>query len=466
LYEEGGEDPSGPGSAGGCQDLPHAAGKDLFLRQPRPSNLLGLKRDWSPIAAALATVAVALVPRLFLAWAIPLGAGSPDPSCAPDESHHVPAVRALAAGRPLRFPESGVPHAAYLPTAYAPQAASLAILSAAGADRPALRRFPIVDSRYARYSLARAGSVLAGVAGVLVLALAALSFTGSRPAALLAGLGAALHPQLAFVGSYVNGDVATFLFGALLVLALARWARAGEGDRGLAAVGLGAGLVLLGKPNGYALLLPAAGWLLWAAVRRRVSRGALARAAALALLVGAPPLVWNASRNGGDPFGSRSLEKWVKAHPALKDGRALGADPVDFARATARSSFAVLGNNNLQLHGWWYSAAALLIALGLTCAGVALVRADGVSRRAAAWLAATFVINVALLVRMSWWVDFQPQGRYLLLPAVLVVLVALLSPAAVLRGRARWLSPAAGIAFLGAASFLACRLILDFPFGP
>lgn len=419
------------------------------------------------VLAVLAVVAaVALVPRLFLAWAIPLGAGSPDPSCAPDESHHVPAVKALAAGRPLRYPESGVPHAAYIPTAYAPQAASFALLSAAGADRPSLNRFPLVDARYAGFPLARAGSVLAGVAGVLVLALAVLSFTGSRTAALFAGLGGALHPQLAFVGSYVNGDAATFLAGALLVLALVRWARDGEGARGLAAVGLATGLVLLGKPNGYACLLPTAAWILWAAARGRVPGAALARAAAVALLVAAPPLAWNAARNAGDPFGSRSLERWVKAHPAVKDGRALGARPGDFARATARSSFGVLGNNNLQLEGRWYSGAALLLAAGLAAGGAALARADGPSRRAAAWLALTLVVNAALLVRMSWWVDYQPQGRYLLLPAVLVVLAALLAPAALLRGRWRWVPTAAGAALLGAACFLACRLVVENPFGP
>jgi 4-amino-4-deoxy-L-arabinose transferase-like glycosyltransferase len=425
-----------------------------------------VRRAWLPFAAALAIAAVALAPRLFLAWAIPLGAGSRDPSCAPDESHHFPAVRALAEGRPLRFPESGVPHAAYVPTAYVPQALCQALLSAAGADGWTFGRLPVVDYRFNGYWLARAGSVLAGVAGVLVLAFAAFSLTGSSAAAFLTGLAAALHPQLAFVGSYVNGDVATFLFGALLVLALARWARAGEGDRGLAGVGLGVGIVLLGKPNGYALLVPTAAWLLWAALRGRTSRRSLVRAAALALLVAGPPLAWNASRNGGDPFGSRTLTAWVRANPALKDGRTLKADPVDFVRATARSSFAVLGNNSLPLPGSWYLAAALLVGGGLAAAAVALRRAEGVWRRGAAWLLAAFVVNAALLVRMSWWVDYQPQGRYLLLPAVLVVLAALLAPAALFRGSRRWAWPAAGVLFLGGATFLACRLVLDFPFGP
>ena len=75
-------------------------------------------------------------------------------------------------------------------------------------------------------------------------------------------------------------------------------------------------------------------------------------------------------------------------------------------------------------------------------------------------------VNAALLVRMSWWVDYQPQGRYLLLPAVLVVLVSLLAPAALLLGRARWAPAAGGVAFLAAACLAACRLAWTSPFGP
>ena len=118
----------------------------------------------------LVLVLVAAAPRLFLAWAVPIGAGSIDPSRAPDEAQHVPVVQAIAALCPLRFPAGG-PHAAYIPAVYVPQAATLALLSAAGAGRPSPLRFPVVDPRFAGAPLARAGSVLAGVAGVLLLSL-------------------------------------------------------------------------------------------------------------------------------------------------------------------------------------------------------------------------------------------------------------------------------------------------------
>lgn len=413
----------------------------------------------------LLVAAVALAPRLFLAWAIPLGAGPGDPSRAPDEEHHMKVVRALAAGHPLLFPRDGVPHAAFLQTVYVPHAASLALLSAAGADRVWLYRYPLVRPDLAGFPLARAGSVLLGTLAVLLLALAAEALSGLRMVGLLAGLAAAVHPQLAFVSAYVNGDAFTAAAGAALALALARWARGGEGERGLLAVGVASGLVLLGKPNGYALLVPTTAWAA-SRLRAGLHPRSLFRAAALAAAIGAPFLLWNAFRSGGDALGSRSLGKWVKAHPALKDARALDASPADFAAAVARSSFAVLGNNDLELPAGWYRTAAVMVLLGLAGGGLAASRTGSVPRRAGAFLVGAFVVNAALLFHMSWFVEYQPQGRYLLLPSVLLVVAAVLSPAALGHGRLRWAWPAAGTIFLAAACAAACRLAIRQPFGP
>ncbi len=88
---------------------------------------------------------VALAIRLTFAWAIPLGAFPGDPNCAPDEADHFAIVRKLANGSVPGWPAHHTPYAAYLPTNYAAQALSLAVLGRLGLDRPILYRRPMVQ---------------------------------------------------------------------------------------------------------------------------------------------------------------------------------------------------------------------------------------------------------------------------------------------------------------------------------
>src|SRR5690606_27990629 len=95
-------------------------------------------------------------------------------------------------------------------------------------------------------------------------------WTTSRRSALLAGLVAAVFPQLVFLNGYVNADSFTVAAGAVFVLALSAWAIGGEGDRGIVALALTAALVVAGKPSGYFVLVPTAAWLGWAWSRGRL----------------------------------------------------------------------------------------------------------------------------------------------------------------------------------------------------
>src|SRR5262249_9361987 len=152
-----------------------------------------------------------------------------------------------------------------------------------------------------------------GVIAVAALMGAAERWSGSREIGLAAGLGAALYPQLAFVTAYINGDAMTFAAEALLVAALAAWARRGEGNAGLTAVGGAAGLVVLAKPYAYSALLPTAAWIGWAAARRRIALAALLRSALLGAAIAAPILAWNAWRTGGDPLGLARYGAFIAA---------------------------------------------------------------------------------------------------------------------------------------------------------
>ncbi len=416
-------------------------------------------------------VVVALVAfsiRLLVSWEVPLGVTpGADPNRAPDEAGHFGVVEMLQRGHVPRWPRDGNIYAAYLPSNYAVQAATMKALGPFAAPFEAFSRIPPCSARYRGYDLARVGSMLLGTAAALLLSAAAFTATSSPGVGLVVGLGAALHPQFVFVTSCLNGDTLTVAAGAALVLALARWVRAGESGARLLGVGAALGLVLLGKPNGYALVPPTAAWVAWAAWKGgRATRLAAFKAAAIAALVAGPVVLFNAVRSGGDPFGTGAFLYFVKVlHPELKDGRALGHPVAVFVDLFSKSSFGLFGNMDLQMGSAWYRTALLLLVAGALLFAISARSASPGARRAMAWWGAALAINLALVVRMSWFVDFQPQGRYALLPLLLLALAALVGPAAGSKGTWRWAWPAAGLSFLGAAAAEMVRLLWEYPLG-
>ena len=419
----------------------------------------------------LAVVAlVAFSVRLFVAWEIPLGARpGTDPNRAPDESGHFDVVEKLARGHLPRWPRDGNIYAAYLPSNYAAQAAALWTLSPIASEFEPFARIPPRSTLFHGYDLARVGSVLLGTAAALLLMAAAFTVTSSRGVGIAVGLAAALYPQLVFVTSYVNGDALTVAAGSALLFALARWIRAGESGVHLLGVGVASGLVLLGKPNGYALLPPTAVWIAWAGWRGgREVRRATFRAVAVAALVASPFLLLNAVRNHGDALGTGTFQHYVKVlHPELKDGRDLEHPLGDFVELFSKSSFGLFGNMDLSMEPAWYRTALALLVVGALLTARSLRSASPVAWRSLAWGAASLAINLALVVRMSWFVDFQPQGRYALLPIVLLTLAFLAGPAAgaASKGARRWAWPIVGVTFLGAAAAEMLRLLWVFPLG-
>src|SRR5262249_45921096 len=107
-----------------------------------------------------------------------------------------------------------------------------------------------------RLIVVRLSSVVLGAAMVFVVArLAEKLFPDRRALAWALAIFAALHPELVFVHSYVNADAYTSLMAALQVELWFDLVHR-QMDRGLALrQGVVAGLLLLGKSNGW-LLLP------------------------------------------------------------------------------------------------------------------------------------------------------------------------------------------------------------------
>ena len=399
--------------------------------------------------------------RLVAAWAIPLGFG-PNFNCAPDEAGHFWAARELALGHAATWPESLSIYSAYLPAPYLAHAAALALLGRL--DRPWLYRMPLAAERVRGYPLARLGSILLGAITVVALALAAARWTESRVAGVTAGAVAALYPQLVFVDAYTNGDAYTVAAGALLALALARWARAGETDVGLGAVAAALGAVVLGKPNGYAFIPPTIAWLASAGARRRLTGAALGRALTIVAAVAGPMLAWNALRNGGDVLGLERYQRFLTGPYRPTVAATIPGAFSTFACLLATSAFGRFANMSLPLDTPLLAAALALFVVGTAAALVRLRSADGTTARGALWLAASVATSLGLAAYNSWWIDFQPQGRYVLLGAVLATIAASWAPTG-LRGRPWRAWPLVYVAFLAVAALETELLLLRYPCG-
>jgi len=412
-------------------------------------------------AGQLVAVAVAaLALRLFVAWALPLGIASGDPNCAPDEVAHFIVVRELASGRARTWPDVPSSESLHLPSQYVLQAAIFA-MARAGADQDWLYRFSGWHPYLEGYPFARLGNVVLGVLTVVMLASAAATWTGSAHAGLIAGLVVAFYPQHIFISSYVNADAMTIAAGAALVLALARWVRAGEGERGLSLLGAAAGLVALGRVNGYAVLPATLVWVGWAMRRRRVRLGDVLRAVSVALAVCGPVLAFNAVRNSGDPLGLSRYREYLS-----RDWQ-VTPPPPDAVRAFiarfSESSFALFRNMDLRVQPVFYDSALVLLTVGLVMAGFGIRSRDRTLRAALLWIVASTAGSVALVAYYSWFVDFAPQGRYALLPILLLTVIAVLAPGCHSPRRVWRLWPAAYLAFLVAAGVHAAWVIYTNP---
>lgn len=370
--------------------------------------------------------------RLFALWAIPYASVPGDPNFAPDEQGHMLVARALAHGQLLRWPEqTWTVYAVFPPSQDVLQAATLAFAEKSGlaARTRGLQRFAPWEENGRDYLWLRLGSALASALACLFLAAAAARFSRDAQAGLWAGLACALEPQLAFLGGYVNPDALTICAGAALVAALARWSDLGEGRRGLPLVGAACGFVLLAKASGFFLLPPTALWLFFSLGKRKLRARDLLAAAGCALTVALPALALNTWKNRGDPLGVQAYARYLETVWKPKTWAQVPHAFWFARRQLSASSFGLFGNMSLPLPAWEFIAFGALVALGLACALALWPRASEQQRRGALWLVAALLANALLELHHLWFVDFQPQGRYVLLSVLLLLCAATLAPA-------------------------------------
>ncbi len=382
----------------------------------------------------MALFATLIGAALRIAWlrAIPDGG-------APDEPQHRAFVTFLAT-------YARIPRAADI---FAPGASAYAMTSPIPYLPSALLARFFGDSLF----VVRLGSVVFGVLFVWVVARVAAELFPDRPLLVWSlPMFAAIHPQLVFVHSYVNADSYTTLACAISVALWPRTLR-GELDSGLAVRhGLAAAVVMLGKLNGFAVILVTAAVFAIAIARgpRPEKMKLAALAAAVALVLSGWLFALNWWRLGGDIFGARTMfelfHRWPGAppSPASQGVTIFGLWlRTSFIPVSFQSAWLVLGWMDGYLPRTLYWPPVIFSVLG----AVGVFRAS-LTHRFSLPLAlicmSTCVVAFALLSWTSLVNDFQPQGRYLF-PAFV--------PAAVLM--------LAGLADLGAPQRLVGRILVS-----
>lgn len=301
----------------------------------------------------------------------------------------------------------------------------------------------------------RLGSVVWSLFTV-VLAYTAVRNLWPRQPELAAALAAlvAFLPQAIFIGSYLNHDAFTIFANTMVFYLLTVVHRRGRLTPGVAALfGLALGLVFLGRENGYAGFLLAAGYLLYVARQN----GPAFRPAFLCLLAvfllfptgyylqqsiaygrAFIPMVVGSGLAWVPPGLSveeayRQLPVSAAAYPIVQlDWR----DPVHWLLLLVwlmASSFGVFGYMDIWLPGMFYLWYFGLVVLGMSGLVYRLwARSLGCSTTGSdyRWLlgsaAAASVALVVAVLRHNFIVIFQPQGRYLLpllVPGMLLLLL-------------------------------------------
>ncbi|MDO8560103.1 MAG: hypothetical protein Q7S23_03680 [bacterium] len=304
------------------------------------------------------------------------------------------------------------------------------------------------------YVKLRFGSALVATLAVVLAYFAVRNLWPEFPAR--AGIVAALvgfHPKVLGLGMYLNADAYTLLAATLVFYLLTIVHRQGRFSQQLAiAVGLALGLVFLGRENGYAGFVLAAGYGLWL-LRERENRWPLAAAVAVAL---AFPTIFYLQQmlswgRAYVPFVVGSGISWIPPEYSVVEAYRLPLGSSGFEWPVVHlgwwqplhwlvffvplftSSFVTFSYHLVDFPALWYSFFFLFATVSVVgwvhrARMVSPARSrSGLSRR---WLLGSAAAAVLAQIGAVAWLNFsvlhQPDGRYLLPLAVPALLLLLL----------------------------------------
>jgi hypothetical protein len=405
-------------------------------------------------SSVLAAVIVASATLVMLAWSVVVPVYE-----APDEPHHWRVARYLHDHRSLPRYDATLVEANQPPIYYvliAPLARSdAAPAQAVWADEAGRLVVPFSPRlflntsdawfQYRGLRAARALTVLMSAAGLVFAYLAALEATGRPGAALFALVFVAFLPQFTFRAGTISNDTLVMTFGALTTWLTVRLVRRPYSTTTALCASAALAAAYLTKISAICLAPPLAAAMVWTGAGWR-GRARQAAPLVLAVALVAPWSVRNVQLYG-DVFASGAMRTAVAN---IFDRKPITSPyfRTTFPTLLWHSFVGVFGWLNVYLPRWVYWIYGLLVAAAV--AGLGWRRSpDAGTRRAAILLAATFVLNLAVVVHIN--LSFsQPQGRYLFPALAALGGIVAMGLAALPWGRA---APALGVC--GAAGLLA-----------
>lgn len=258
------------------------------------------------------------------------------------------------------------------------------------------------------------------------------AFPDSRRAAALAATFAAFWPQLTFVFSYTNNDGFTAIAAAALLASWFAGAREGWRSRDAIMTGALAGLLLVGKPNGFPVAVMTA-LAMPLTMRNGLTRGVARCAAAVGSALAVAGWWWAIAfqRYGLDLLAERRADAIRKSlGVAWACGQtygmsmletAIGRYPRFYAKTwlhgTLTSAIGEFGALAIPLPTSVYLTVAVMTTLALVGACVFAWRHRSNESRRMRLLQllvlALVPLELGLSLYRSWSFDFQAQGRYL-----------------------------------------------------
>lgn len=263
----------------------------------------------------------------------------------------------------------------------------------------------------------------------------------------------AFHPQFIFLGSYLNHDAYTIFANALVFYLLTVVHRRGRLTAvTAAALGAALGLVFLGRENGYAGFVLAAGYGLYLLRADWRLNGRFLAVALAVFLVFPAAFYFNQYAVYGKayiPVVVGSGIAWVPPGVTVEEAYAQGPpslaywvfrldwrNPLHWLMLLVTlftSSFAVFGYMDVEMPWLWYSWYLLLMTAAAVGLGRQLRRGwrvDSADSRSRRWLISSAAVAIVALliavIRHNFRVLLQPQGRYLLpllVPEMLLLLM-------------------------------------------